>query len=87
MFGVPNSLKRPEMLNPRLFFYAGKLFFGKKCRKKGYFVALYSSINQAAKAVGRGRKDIFCAISGRQKTCAGYVWEFASEEEKQILSK
>lgn len=52
---------------------------------KGEFVAIYASVNRAAKAVGRGRKDVLNAILGRQKTCAGYLWEFVSEEEWRML--
>ena len=47
----------------------------------GEFVAIYASVNKAAKAVGRGRKDVQSAAAGRQKTCAGCVWDFVPAEE------
>ena len=47
----------------------------------GEFVAIYASVNKAAKAVGRGRTDVQNAAAGRQKTCAGCVWDFVPVEE------
>ena len=47
----------------------------------GEFVAIYASVNKAAKAVGRGRKDVQSAAAGKQKTCAGCVWDFVPVEE------
>ena len=52
----------------------------------GEFVAVYASVNKAAKAVGRGRKDVQNAAAGRQKTCAGCVWDFVPVEELERLS-
>ena len=47
----------------------------------GEFVAIYASVNKAAKAVGRGRKDVQSAAAGRQKTCAGCIWDFVKSED------
>ncbi|MBQ8970415.1 MAG: hypothetical protein IJ073_03780 [Lachnospiraceae bacterium] len=47
----------------------------------GELVAVYASVNKAARAVGRGRKDVMNAATGRQKTCAGCIWDFIPAEE------
>src|SRR5690606_41388197 len=42
----------------------------------GEFVAEYSSIYEAAKAVGTRQYNVSRAVNGLRKTCAGFVWEY-----------
>ena len=54
-------------------------------KQNGDFVALYASVNQAAQAVKRDNKEIRNAALGRQKTCAGFIWDFVPKEELAYL--
>jgi len=42
----------------------------------GEFIAEYSSIYEAAKAIGTRQYNVSRAVNGLRKTCAGFVWKY-----------
>lgn len=37
---------------------------------------IYNSIGEAAKAINRSISSLSCCLTGRQKTCGGFHWEY-----------
>ncbi len=48
---------------------------GMICPKKGELVAIFSSKNEAAKALGVNRKYILKACNDQKRRCCGYLWD------------
>lgn len=48
-----------------------------KFSKSGELIESYRSISNAARRHKVSRECISCAISGKQKTAAGFVWRYA----------
>lgn len=79
--------------------YYKENFVGQKMRKfgncktvhqytlKGKFLKEYESVNEAAETMGVHPSTMAEACRGIQKTCKGYVWEYAPKKAKLDLAK
>jgi len=48
-----------------------------KFSKDGKFIESFRSISNAARRHHVSRESISCAVSGKQKTAAGFIWRYA----------
>lgn len=48
--------------------------------KEGEFIAEYSSLSAAAKALGVDKRSIYPAVAGKAKTAIGYKWSYAEKD-------
>lgn len=72
---VRPACKRRTPSRPRpLARYAHNVAVEQIDPRTGEVVAVYSTVLEAAKAVGRIPPSISAVLIGRNKTCAGYFW-------------
>lgn len=49
---------------------------------EGKFIKSYSSLKEAAKAVGKSHSNISNVCTGKQKTCGGFIWKYGKQKKR-----